>query len=311
MSCIFDPHIPIRNNPPVCTNMQSIDKTIFYPESSICTLYISDLNDRHLQISFIQNDSPDTLPCFCSFQCINESFDLKYIYLWLNTNLLKTYTGSLFIKDSHQEQTMIPYRIRSIFLEHFDSFPLSAKNWTYYSNPEAKHLRFDYIDRKLQFVFDSTSQELSTGIRSNFKIGGDFTASIELKLRDEMKDGFTVNFFISNSADTGKWDGDIAGISISGLQSSMKLDCKSIELQNYSRVEKMTSGELKLSRKGSLLNYYFNDGTTSSDSQPVITHSYLPDDSVYIHLKMTVSDLSKVRHCSWNNFAVTEGIFSF
>ena len=323
-SCFFDAEYPLQNDRPSCS-IEHIATTLYYPESSVCTLQISDRNDAELAVTILPcsisiNDSMycdtfTTLPWPGSYTFLKTGYDTKLLHLSLDTNKMGWFRGILRFTDEAGAALEIPYAINKIFRDPFDVYPFSDKNWHCYLSDDSAYCRFDYIDKKLLFTFpmsdDTSTSAHSTGIRSRFTFPSDFYTTIDFKLRDEMDDAFEVYFFISSSPDTGRWDGKKAGFFISGTNGRLRLECRSINLQSYSFESGITAGQLGISRKDSIVSYFFHDGNPAATPKPLTSQMYPDTLPVFIHLKMSVKDLKKDRNCSWNNFVLVEGEIIF
>jgi hypothetical protein len=321
LSCIFDVNLPLENDPPVCTNVSAIKTSLIYPDSTVCTLMISDRNDAQVSLSMLRcsTATSDTMVCdslsvvpwpgTCSL--LAAGYGTKQLRLVLDTNRMGIYKGILLIQDAARATLRIPFTIEYIFFDAFDTYPLSASVWRPYRVDDSTHLGFEYTDRKLTFTFkqsaDTSALPVTAGIRSVFSLPASFHAAIDFKLRDEMDEAFEIGFFISNSPDTGRWAGEQAGMFITGVNGQLRFECRSINLQSYSYESNVTAGELGIGRVDSTINYYLHDGNPAVEPTPLTFQSYPADVPVYVHLKMTVLDCSRDRYCAWNDFTVFEG----
>ena len=323
-ACFFDADLPLQNDSPSCTNRSEIKATLLYPESSVCTLSISDRNDSMVSLSAVPGNamtgdglSYDSLsiPWPGRYEFLSTGYGVKLLHLLLDTNRMGRYNGILLLQDAASATLRIPYDIEKKFIDPFDTSPLSDDVWESYVTDDSLHLGFDYIDGKLAFTFrrsdDTLHAPLSTGIRSRFSLPSSFFATVDFKLRDEMDEAFEVGFFISSSSDTGRWAGGQAGIFISGVNGRLRFECRSINLQSYSYETSVVAGELGMARTDSTITYYLHDGNPAVVPLPLTFQTYPAEVPVYMHLKMIVRDLSKDRNCYWNDFTVPEGLISF
>jgi hypothetical protein len=322
-SCFFDADIPLRNDPPACENISNVKKTLFHPDSSVCTLLISDRNDQSLSVAALDCSTSSDRP-FCDsqktvswpgeYRFLSTGYGIKQIHLLLDTNRMGVYRGILLLEDEQHAVIKIPYAITKQFVDRFDTYPLSSSLWQPYRENDSINLRYDYIDHKLNFTFKQSSENLTsprtTGIHSRFSITSSFYTSVKFKLRDEMDDAFETAFFISSSPDTNLWSGERAGIFISGVGNRLIFECRSTDLQNFHFETTISSGEIAISRSDTLVHFFFYDGNPSASPQALATETYPAEKPVYIHMKMTVSDLAKDRNCYWNDFLVSEGVIN-
>ena len=323
-SCFFDADIPLRNDAPEFVDAEEVSRVLYYPESTICTLTVADRNDTIFSVS--------TLPCVVSdddsSSCATAStadwpgsliylsggYDEKRIVMKWASDSMGTFLGTLLLSDADGAVASVPYRIKRTFIDAFDGTMLSDC-WTSYTPDDSTRMGFDYVDGKLVFRFNHkdapASGRQTAGVVSRFSLPGDFYLSVDFRLRDEMDDAFEVGFFVSTSSDTGRWDGDKAGVFITGTGGRLRFECRSVDLQSYSFETTQTGGELGISRTGSTISYYFHDGNPSVVPQPLVFQAFPADTGVVAHLRMTVDDVSKDRNCSWNDFCVTEGKIRF
>lgn len=312
-SCIFNTDISLENDIPQCISHRVISKNLFFPENNICTLTVEDLNDSRLQLLVcpgndyaVDNKLTDTVPWYGNCTLLQETYDKKELWLTLDSNFLGLYTGTLIIKDAHNSCFSLPFTINKIFCDSFDS-PILSRHWSKYSENDTESIGFDYTDHKLQFKFSQLHKLMTTGVRSTFKIGGDFRISVDIKLRDEMLDGFETGFLVSNRPDTSRWGASTGGIFLYGKDNQLSIECRSNNLQSYIMDESRSCGTFEITRQGSKLIFYFSDGNNKFHPQSITTHSYDQNSEVYIHLRMKVLDNYRNRHCLWNNLTVHHG----
>ena len=317
-SCAFDPDIPLENDIPSSIDPDSINKILIYPDSTIGKVSVSDLNDKSLHINSTDCVYPLNNGTFNPFLFHNRdtTYDTKHIDFLLKSSLMGTYSGNFLIFDDHNGQIKLPFSITLRFQDSFDIYPLSKALWQLYKDNDSC-IGFDYIDRKLRFRIDEGASEtqITTGLRSNFKLVGDFSTFIDFNLREEMRDGFECGFFVSTSPDTGKWSGSKAGFFISGNNGSTLFECKSTMLQSYSvDTSRISSGSYKLVRKQNRISFFFYRNATNSQSlnnPPLVTFSFEANDTLFVHLRFIAKDGLKERYCMWNNFSVQEGQIAF
>lgn len=319
-SCAFDMDIPLENDLPSSVDQLSITKNLIYPDSFIGKVSISDLNDKSLHINstdcvFPLNKNNNNSNFFL-FRNLDTTYSTKHIELLLNSSLMGIYSGNFLIADDHNGQLKLPFNIFLQFQDPFDNYPLSKSWWSLYKVGDPC-IGFDYTDRKLRFRIEEgkTETQITTGLRSNFKLVGDFSTSIDFNLPENMRDGFECSFFVSTSPDTGTWNGSKAGFFISGNNGSVIFECRSTMFQSYSvDTSRISSGSLKLVRKLNQLSFFFYRNSTNSqlsNDPPLSTLSFESDDTLFVHLRFIVKDKLKERYCMWNNFSVQEGLIEF
>jgi hypothetical protein len=319
-SCAFDTNIPLENDLPSPVDIAPINRNLIYPDSLISILSISDLNDKSLHINptdcIFPLEKNHNNSGFFLFHPLDTAYTTKHIELLLKSSLMGNYSGNFLISDNHNGRIKLPFNISLQFKDLFDSYPLSKTWWSLYKDNDS-NIGFDYIDRKLLFEIAEGESETqtTTGLRSKFKLVGDFSTIIDFNLREDMRDGFEFGFFVSTSPDTGMWSGSKAGFFISGNNGSVIFQCKSTMFQSFSLdTSKISSGTLKLVRNQDQLSFFFYRNSTSSqlfNGPPLISFSFKSADSLYVHLRFVAKDGLKERYCMWNNFSVQEGLIAF
>jgi hypothetical protein len=324
VSCVFNANMPLVNDRPICLNPSVMQNLLLsFPDSSLCTLQISDKNDSLFSLSALpcvdsisgaDSDSPPQSPWPGSFELISGGYDTKLLRIFYPTNFMGNFCGTLVIRDQAGATATVPFSVQKFFCDPFDTPPLRDRFWQSYTQDDPA-IRFS--DEKLMFLFSindpsgAAPTSISTGLRSRFSLSDTFLTSVEFKLRDEMSDHFTIAFFVSSSRDTGEWSGKKAGIFISGGGNGAHLECRSVDFQSYGFDTTVISGKLGIGRSGSWISYFLRDNDSEKNPFSANIYSFPPDCPVFIHLKMTVDDRSKDRHCSWNNLTVYKGCLSF
>jgi hypothetical protein len=295
--------------------MSSINKRLFFPDSTVCTLLVKDLNDKTFHCSILPDSeklySPGHIqqgwPGSCTL--LEETFDTKSILLKIDPTISGIYKGEFIISDQQDAFTSLPYEIITQFFEPFDSHPLYSPSWQLFNRNDTSTIKIDYTDKKLLFIFDTTGSNSgnSTGLVSSFRLAGSFSITIDFKIRDDMGDGFETGFFVSTSNDTGKWSGDIAGIYLQGNQNRIRLECKSVNLQSFSKEVDFFSGKIGISRDSDNVDFFYHDNNPSLSPVPLTRFAFSAEDTVFVHIKMVVKDRKRIRHSLWNDFYVTKG----
>jgi len=306
--CMYDTGIPLQNDPPEIINSLMIEKTLRFPDSIICTLAINDLNDRSLSISALP-DSGNSTVWDGTIKALDSGLEMKHYEIAACSERMGVYNGIFTVTDERGDSDSLPYAIRKLFIDPFDVFPADTSLWRSYRDSD-EQITFDFIDSKLLFLFDTLGDTsiYSTGIRSRFNLSAPLNTSIDFDLRDDMDDAFEIVFFLSTSPDTGKWSGDVAGFYLTGNQGRVRVNCRSISMQSFSREIDFNRGTMQLALTHDQISYTCYNGDPGILPSALTTFSYNYHDSLYVHLKMTVANHSRERHCGWNNFKVTEGL---
>jgi hypothetical protein len=311
--CTYNTDIPLSNSTPSCQNFTSINRQLFFPDSVVCTLLVKDLNDKKLTLSILSDSQQLQIPAFQPLKVnrtlLEETFGTKSILLSIDPSVLGNFKGIFLINDQNGAFTSLPFTINTQFFEPFDSHPLTSSNWQLYNSNDTSIIKIDFTDKKLLFIFDTiqAKQITSTGIVSRFRLCGNFSISVDFRIRDEMDDGFETGFFISTSNDTGKWGGDVAGIYLQGAQNRIRMECRSDNLQSFSKETDLFSGTIGISRDSSRVSFFYHDGNPMQSPIPLTQLSYTSNDTVFIHIKMSVKDRKRPRHSLWNDLYVTRG----
>jgi hypothetical protein len=308
-SCIHNTNLDLANNAPVCTStLDTMHSLLTFPDSLVDSLSFSDLNDSILNVN---GGWPG------SSRQLQKSLGTKVIVFSLSGTTMGTFSGRAEISDQQGAVFEIPFVVSKQYHEPFDSFP--PPFWKAYNSSDTGFcIKRHYIsntDATLQFIFTMdaakpSSFPLRTGVRSAFSIKDDFCCCITFSLLEFSKSGYECGFFVSTSNDTGQWSGDVGGIFLSGLNSSMQIKCKSVDGQISSTSRDYLSGILWLERKGTTINFMYSSmGMASKDTLSRLTFDR--DDSLFFHLRMLVDNVQETRSCSWNDFIIHTGKLLF
>ena len=325
-ACQIATDLPLSNNVPQYNGPARITATAFYPDSALCTLSVNDLNDARLSVyACFCADTGDTScngkklwPGSC--RILDETLGPKQIVLGLDTCCMGTYCGHLHVEDRDRAAVRVPFTIMSLLVDSLNRFPVSAANWALQQDRDSAFIGFDYINKKLRFGFsvaaDSTdTAAVSTGLRTCFSIGGDLSAGINFQLRDDMMSGFQVEYYLSTSPVAGPWEGDVAGVFITGLTNQIRFTATSINMQTDSRdVTRDASnfaGRFTITRSADNVDYAFTPGDPRSPPMQMNTLIFPADTAVFVHIRMKVDDRLRSRHCLWSDFEVDKGKLKF
>lgn len=307
LHCLHDITIPMSNNVPSIVNApDTLKTTLWYPDSLAGTFLIQDMND-----SLIALDS--SWPG--SYSCSGSGYETKTITLFYPGDSMGVLRGTLSIVDPVSATMNIPYAITRRFKDPFESFSL-MNCWQMYDPADSalflKRVLFSDNDAVMQFVFpvDAAVGAAMCGIRSTFTVCGDYCCSIALTLRSGMFDGFETAFFMSTSADTGRYDGDVSGVFISGRNQEIQIKCKSVDGQVSLQSRSYLDGKILLARHSDTVCYMYQ-ALGSAVSDTLARHLYAADTGLYVHLRMQVDNRITERDCKWNNFYLTQGDVAF
>jgi hypothetical protein len=307
--CMHDVDLPLRNDTPVLSlTPDTLVRTLTYPESTLCTLQVADKNDTLL---FIDYSWPG------SSQELTTGFGQKSIVLFFGTLCMGQYNGMSTVYDRADARDTFYYAITRQFSDNFDRSTLDSF-WPLYSPADTAFVRHKYLsdkDAALQFIFPADSgQGLSgvrrAGVRSLFSITGDFSCSIEFTIFNGLRLGAETAFFVSTSRDTGLWDGDAAGVYISGNDAAMQLKCKSINGQVSSKISTITTGKLCLAQTGDRMTYLYRPmGADSYDT--IARFQFVEYETLFVHFRTIVTDTVLTHESIFNNFLLSKGQLVF
>lgn len=321
---LHDVEIPLRNDAPEIISykpgLDTLYDTLTYPDSVICTLLVSDLNDSVLHAYPMREGSgqDDTLfydSAVWPGTIIQNGFsiDLKEIVLSLNKPVLGLFNGNLFVCDEQNSFCILPFSISRVFFESFDQILSDSTCWSRYYPEDTIHVGLKFPGPSLRYEFNPDQSDtgiVTAGIVSNFTVRRNFNIAVDFELRDEMLSGFDVIFLLTDRADTSRLV-PRAGIYLSA------------DLENVDRRLRMSvgvginvtsvqtdffSGTLSITRDDdSSLTFWYQEPVPTAVPVMLGTGFSFNPDSVYIHLRMNVDDYSRRRHCEWDNLKIREG----
>jgi hypothetical protein len=317
--CQFTTDIKLENNKPRLLTDSVVEKTLLYPDTTLFTFRVQDLNDTMLTMKIIT--STDTLgsdtvswPGSCARH--RETGQISNWTLSLNNSFLGFCSGRITVTDPQNDSTVFTVKAHRQLEDPFKTFPENTRLWSRYSDVSLNY-GFDYIDSALRFYFDtiadssSKPQNQSAGLHSVFRLSGDLEASVKFQLRSDMTSKFETAFFISTSPDTSRWDGEVAGIFITGTDNYVKLMTKSYPLQTRTNQTTNFGGILTIKRVSDSVKFIYNSVEPDKSPIDLLGFTYPANDTVFVHLRMQVDDRSKIRSCTWMNFTVTKGKIVF
>jgi len=302
--------IPLENfNPHILASDTCLVKTLCYPDTVVCTLHVEDLNDTALKISSIISDTAACWPG--TFGQINCGYDVKDIFLRLPAAKLGFYQGQLVVADEQEAADTIPYRINRILRDTFNSSSPDTTIWkTYRANDIITIKPYSHTSWVLQFLFDPSQSNKSTGMRTTCGIKGDFSISIFfgiIELNVNQLNGVKVSFAVSTTSDTSQWTGIEAGLYLQGVENRLRIraakgfDSKQFDIKYY-------SGNMRIERNDTAVSLFCWPGDPAQIPEPIKTVSFSPNDSIlYVHVRMSVESLDLERYCIWDNFTVNSG----
>jgi hypothetical protein len=310
-------NIPLVNNTPTCSRDSILD-TLFFPESTLCTLSVSDLNDSILNVYSIPGNSDpftDLSPWKASAKTVVGGLSAKTIILQLSGNCMGAQTGVFVIQDEQDGRCVVPYKVTKVMHDSFNSVMSGPSCWNIFNPGDQNHYKLVNPGPKLRLIFpaNDTATFQSAGIMSSFCISGDLKIQVGYKLRDDMLNGFSVGFLLSSSADTSRWV-ERAGIFLSGNgdNNSAWVTVNAGVGINMARKNITTyDGVLQIQRSNGKILFVIKSPDSFAIADTIDKNFSFPHDSVYVQLRMSVDDFSRNRHCEWDNFQITSGTITF
>jgi hypothetical protein len=315
MSCwgVQFPHdadIALVNDIPECS-IDSIAKMLAYPESTLCTLTVADLNDSILGVRVRPDVSLPDLPLTVQYDQFNQDLMPKVLCVSVPGSVMGVFKGSFDIFDQQEGDCTIPYHIEKQLVESFNTLPTTGGLWESYGVNDPRHFKLDYPGPRLMFIYDTTAAKFlgKIGMISTFAICGDFSIGVDFELRDDMLSGFSIAFLVTEKPDTSRWV-NRAGIVLAGqgTQDNGWIDLRTnVGINISSETIRYSAGRLTIERNlDTMLFQYGPIGPEKVATTSMMTWD-LDFDTVWVQMRMGVDDLSRNRHCTWDNFSVDQG----
>lgn len=315
--------VPLQNNIPFILNDTCVNKTLYYPDTIVCTLQVEDLNDTIFQVASIVYDTLqdqsiiyDTIDWPGNAIQLEKEYSTKQIVLTLPGSEMGKYLGTLLVIDEEEASVTIPYHVTKVLRDTFNVFSPDSGIWKMYREDDSALIKPDQIlsNYILKFLLDSLHIRKSTGMRSKFALKGDFCININfglIELAFDKLNGVEVTFIISTSPDTIQWSGIDAGLYLHGVHNKLQIRAaKGID----ATLKYITyySGNMRIEKKDTVVSLYCWQGNPLIVPKSLINVSFSPEDTLfYIHLKMSVDTLDYSRHCIWDNFSLENGEMIF
>ncbi len=314
-------NVTLENYIPYIKSPVAIERSLYYPDTIVCTLSVEDLNDSLFTVKSIINDSFttiqegwDTVDWPGNYFQINKDFDTKELVLTLPGHTMGLLKGMLYICDTHDASDALPFSILRSLQDTFTIASPDTNLWVLYSpNDTAQITTEHYISNlMLQFKIDSTSSDLSVGLRGKFGIVGDFCVSVLFGLKENINDisNIDLSFFVSTSPDTGEYSGINAGFDIYSEKSLLHAKAgKGLSMK--SSIISFFTGNMCIERIDNEMSLYCWDENVQTNPEPLKTVTFPPTDTLYVHLKMSVDSKACKRICRWDNFVIERGQIAF
>jgi hypothetical protein len=312
-----DVDIPLINNIPACS-LDSIVDTLFFPESTLCTLAVADLNDSILRVYTLPNSADplaDLAPWEEAAKQVTAGLSDKQVILGLAGKEMGIMTGFFVIQDEQDGRCVVPYTVKKVLYDSFDNVLTNNAFWNAFNPSDQIHYKQGTPGQKLRFIFpqNDTTTRQSAGVLSSFRVSGDFKMQVGFKLRDDMLNGFSVGFLLTTAADTSRWV-ERAGIYLSGngdnnsawvtLNAGVGITMARKEMDTY-------EGVLGIQRSQGKVLFIIKDSDPMAIADTIDKNFTFPRDSICVQFRMSVDDFNRNRHCEWDNFYLSAGTVSF
>lgn len=309
--------VPLENNIPIVLFDSCVERNIYYPDTTVCTLSVHDLNDSvftlysaicdTIGVDSIFHDTVDWQGHY--FQYNNSG--TKKIILTLPGMLMGSFNGTFLITDEQGVCVGLPYTIQKEFRDTVSSQGLNVAMWrTYCANNDVDHITQFALHKNylMKFILDKSQGSTKTGMVCRYGLIGDFCISIDfglLSIIPKILKHVRIGFFVSTSPDSAKYAGIEAGIYIRGIENSVNVHgekglISSLQSLNYNY------GNMKIERvRDSIALYCWQENKLLPP--PLIKVHFYEGDTLYVHVKMKVEDLDYTRYCTWDNFYIHSG----
>jgi hypothetical protein len=306
-----DVDIPLTNNIPVSAT-DSVFATLSYPDLIVSNIAVSDLNDSVLRVYDVPEGlDPNGVLTMPPIDSVAADLGVKPVRLLFPGSTFGVFKGNYVVCDEQGGRCVIPYQITKNFVDPFSMSPFISPHWRVYNPSDSQHVVLNYRGPALQFSFpvnDSTGVR-SVGVVSRFRLAGDFSISVDYKLRDDMLDGFEVGFFVSPKKDTSRWlrkGGLLLAGNLTGTGPGVTITARtggSLTL-NWTEVY---DGRMRIERDGGKMTLIYQELPSTDPDDDTVKIGTFEDDTVYVHLRMDVDNFIRSRHCEWDNFCVSSG----
>lgn len=293
---------PVKNTPPkILPSVQIQNDTFYYtlnyPDTALCTLSVEDSTDSLLSITWPGE-----------FYQINQGLGIKKIFFNYQANSLGVFVNNLIIADT-QHSIILPVKITSVFTNDFSK----KKFWQTYDDsfivkPSGGHVVFGDINAV------GISNEILAGMRSEFRVAGDFDFSVDLEIENFKNDvdlvlliSISENSFwnISSEGECGvRFTGNSDRRPFMSQYDFSDLSYSALSYQQFSKGTlniKRTGDQLSISCYDSLMQELVETKSGSVSTEPV-----------YIHLKFKAPfNYQDYSNCKWSNFVLRKGSLNF
>jgi hypothetical protein len=277
------------------------------------------LKNQNTYQSVSESASTDSVvPWIGEYVQENGGLSVKRLLLTLPGAIMGSWSGRLVVSDEQAGRCVIPYAIHKRYVEDFVNHPSHSTYWRCYSGGDITHYLLKYPGPMLQFYFPSgdTSPTRSAGIVSTFSVRGDFRIGVDFMLRDDMLDGFTVGFLISDTQDTSRWL-NRAGVFLTGnVENTSRWVAVTAgvginTVRQDAKEGKWSDGRLFIERSNGKVVFEYHEMNLEPTSMIIDNIFTFAADAVYIHLRMKIDDTERTRNCQWDNLVVYSGEMVF
>lgn len=308
-SCLLhDTSLSLRNDKPrivdVSPDVDTVD--IHFPDSTAFTLTVADLNDSLLRV--------DTGSWPGSY--VQEAVTLeekRLIFYHGGRRLGKVFEDVLRIRDDQGAACSHAYRVRKLFVDPLDAIP---QEWWHVVCADTSLGTVQVSTRipsmkSVEFFFDTASvrDSVQVSLISTFGLRGDFSWSLNYWLRNDLVDDFELQFSCTTEPDTSVYTGERILLALAGRENSFTYRYRDAATSWEQAAEReMYYGPVRFMRRGEDLTIwhrpYGQPYRNLTDFNPL---NYATDETVYIHVRMDVTDFGREKFCDFFEFTITEG----
>jgi hypothetical protein len=200
--CLHNVDLVLNNaTPKVSLPTDTLVRSIFYPESTLCTLQVADKNDT---ILYIDSSWPG------SSRWIATGLTDKSLVLTLGGSRMGIFSGTSTVFDNRGACDTFSYAITKQFVDSFNR-ECPGRYWHLYSPLDTAFVHCKAVSRDdalMQFLFPAQNGlgqgPRSAGAFSAFSLMGDFCCSVEITISNGQWTGVETAFFVSTSSEIGR-----------------------------------------------------------------------------------------------------------
>lgn len=303
--CIHDTSLPIVNDPPriVSNSRQSlVNDTLYYPDSTLCTLSVADLNDSILSVK------SNTIPLLS--RQVTFGLENKWLILSFERNTLARFNGSFAIVDQNgglsdsvslSVSRMLKDRVLSLY-------PPDLSYWKVYDGAVGAvdtYFVFNAVwgVRMRKPANSSGTSWNPIGLRSKFRLVGDFSFTVQY-LGAGLSKSSALGLFVSPHLEQDPLGDGESGLKVCGNGSGNFLVSYGPNWAQSVVLDSLGQGTFLFTRTKNQLIVASRKTLVSSFTDTIST--MITNDSLFIHM-IRSADSSSSMQCFWTDFNLYEG----